>query len=175
MRTFTEYPFEGSNGYTYRYFVGPKPTFGFGFGLSYTTFKYGQLEAPARADACDDVRLVVEISNVGARVSDEVVQVYASVPDATVPAPITRLVAFKRVRDVEPGQSVQIELVVTPESHAVVYDSSSPYEPNLQVEAGLLQLFVGGSQPVDGHSVTASVVIPRTKSLMLCESATVFV
>jgi len=170
MRTFTEYPFEGSNGYTYRHFIGPPPAFRFGFGLSYTKFEYGKLQAPATVDACEMIRLVVQVSNVGKRVSDEVVQVFASVPNATVPAPITRLVAFKRVKEIAPGTSIRVELTVTPESHAVVYDSSSVYVPNLQVEAGLLELSVGGSQAIDGASLSASVAIARTKPLVACDA-----
>merc|ERR1712194_375459 len=112
MCTFTEYPFEGSNGYTYRHFIGPPPAFRFGFGLSYTKFEYGKLEAPAAVDACEMVRLAVQVSNVGKRASDEVVQVYASVPNATVPAPITRLVAFKQAVD-GPSLSASVAIART--------------------------------------------------------------
>ena len=78
------------------------------FGLSYTTFSYSHLNLPKAVKACDDVTLSVMVSNTGTVESDEVVQVYASVPDATVPAPRIRLVAFKRVKAVPPGKSVKV-------------------------------------------------------------------
>ena len=52
------------------------------------------------------------------------VQVYASLPDATVPAPRVRLVAFQRVRAIAAGASVAVTLTVTPDTHAVVLDGA---------------------------------------------------
>jgi hypothetical protein len=52
------------------------------------------------------------VTNVGKMASDEVVQVYASLPDATVPAPRVRLVAFQRVRAIAVGASVVVTLTV---------------------------------------------------------------
>merc|ERR1712190_256519 len=98
-----------------------------GDGLSYTTFAYSKLSAPKSVSPCDRIDLSVVVRNTGTRTSDEVVQVYASVPNATVPAPKIRLVAFQRVRDIAPGNSKVVELTIEPESHAVVYPSNSPY------------------------------------------------
>ena len=95
--------------------------------------------------------------------SDEVVQVYASVPNSTVPAPRTRLVAFERVRDIAPGASVHLKLIVQPDAHAVVYPSSSVYEPQLAVERGPLVWSVGGSQD---SALRAIVQVPSTTMLL---------
>jgi beta-glucosidase len=168
MGDYNEYPHEGSNGTTYRYYRGAPPTFRFGYGLSYTTFAYGELDAPTTAAACDKIVLSVTVHNTGSRTSDEVVQVYASVPNATVPAPSIRLVAFKRLRSIAPGSHVRVELTIEPDSHAVVYESSSPYHGNLQVEAGPLELYIGGSQPADGASLKTVVDIKKTVSLASC-------
>ena len=99
--------------------------------------------------------------------SDEVVQVYAEVPQATVPAPRIRLVAFKRVYAIAAHSSVRVTLSIAPESVAVVYPSSSPYVPQLAIEQGPLVLHVGGSQP-GPTTLQSTVNITRTASLHDC-------
>ena len=101
--------------------------------------------------------------------SDEVVQVYARVPDATVPAPAIRLVAFDRVRAIAPGATATVELVVAPESHAVVYPvADSVYVERRAVEKGALVLSVGGSQPGRGATLAATVAVASTTLLADC-------
>jgi beta-glucosidase len=168
MGEYNEYPHDGSNGTTYRYYRGAPPEFRFGDGLSYTSFAYSNLSAPKVSLPCDRIELSVVVRNTGARTSDEVVQVYASVPNATVPAPSIRLVAFQRVRDIAPGTEVVVKLAVEPESHAVVYPSMSPYEANLTIEAGPLHLSVGGSQP-GPDTVKTVVSVCATAALQSCE------
>ena len=80
MGDFNEYPHANSNGTTYRYYIGAPPTFRFGDGLSYTQFKYSSLQLPAMAAGCANITLSVIVTNVGQVTSDEVVQVYVSVP-----------------------------------------------------------------------------------------------
>ena len=109
---YDEYPSASSNGVTYRHYKGPKPDFAFGHGLSYTEFRYSRLVVPDRAAACANVNISVTVTNIGKMESDEVVQVYASLPDATVPAPRVRLVAFQRVRAIAAGASVAVTLTV---------------------------------------------------------------
>ena len=57
-------------------------------------------------------------------------------------------VAFKRVRAIAPGQSVEVALTVRPDSHTVVLDSGpSVYDADVTVQKGRLVLSVGGRQP----------------------------
>jgi beta-glucosidase len=107
---FNEYPNEHSNGTTYRHFIGKKPTFGFGWGLSYTTFEYSKPVIAATAAACDAINMSVTVTNTGKVASDEVVQVYVNTPKSSVPSPRIRLAAFKRVRSIAPGQSVVVQV-----------------------------------------------------------------
>jgi beta-glucosidase len=81
---------------TYKYFTGD-PLYPFGHGLSYTTFAYSDLEVPESVPAGKPVNVSVTVANTGARAGDEVVQVYVSDREASVPVPIRKLVGFKRI------------------------------------------------------------------------------
>jgi beta-glucosidase len=91
---FTDYHMAGR---TYRYYTGDA-LFPFGFGLSFTTFRYDKV-APVSTPlaAGDTVHLEVPVANTGARDGDEVVQVYVKNQNAGTPQPIRSLVAFQRV------------------------------------------------------------------------------
>ncbi len=72
---FEDYRMEGR---TYRYFRG-EPTYAFGFGRSFTTFRYGEAAvAPASGDAGTTFRVSVSVENTGTRAGDEVVQLYVA-------------------------------------------------------------------------------------------------
>lgn len=76
---------------TYRYFRG-QPLYPFGYGLSYTAFRYHDLQV---TNTGNEVEVQVTVQNVGQRDGDEVVQLYIS--DHEVPAPIRHLEGFKRI------------------------------------------------------------------------------
>jgi beta-glucosidase len=113
------------DGYTYMYFKG-EPLYPFGFGLSYTTFKFSNLrtspEQLARSGAPGDrssslgwrdgsITVSVDVTNTGSRAGDQVVQLYIEYPHSAVPRPRQELEGFQRV-SVDPGQTktVSIEL-----------------------------------------------------------------
>ncbi len=84
------------HGRTYMY--AKDPLYPFGFGLSYTTFRYGTLTAPAApVNPTGTAEVTVPVTNTGSRDGDEVVQIYASYPASKVPRPSKQLVAFARV------------------------------------------------------------------------------
>ena len=94
----------------------------------------------------------------------------ASLPDATVPAPRVRLVAYQRVRAIAPSESVLITLTVRPDSHAVVLDDgSSVYVADVVVQGGRLHLSVGGGQPSPhGRTVSATVAVSTSSLVRSC-------
>ncbi|MCG6926667.1 MAG: glycoside hydrolase family 3 C-terminal domain-containing protein [Acidobacteria bacterium] len=128
-------------GRTYRYMT-KEPLYPFGFGLSTTTFSYGELElSKETVGQGGDLTASVRVTNEGDRAGEEVVQLYVSALDASVAAPLAALKAFQRV-SVDPGQSAAVRFTVTPEMLAVINDEGEP-----AVGPGRFRLTVGGASP----------------------------
>ena len=100
---FQDYSMKGR---TYRY-MKEEPTFSFGYGLSYTTFSYG--EAQLQKD-----KIIIPVTNTGKRKGEEVVQLYVSRPK-DVNGPIKALRGFKRTA-INPGETVNVEIPITEET-----------------------------------------------------------
>jgi beta-glucosidase len=91
-------------GRTYRFFQG-KPLYPFGYGLSYTSFRYDRLRTSADTlRGGDTLSVSVEVTNTGGRVGDEVVQLYARYPQSRVARPTRDLRGFRRVT-LQPGET----------------------------------------------------------------------
>ncbi len=136
-------PFEDYNmeGRTYRYFRG-KPLFPFGHGLSYTTFAYSGLRLSAeRIAPGESVTISVDVQNVGERAGDEVVQLYVSDVEASVPVPIRQLQGFERIH-LAPGETKTVTFTLTPRQLSLVDG-----EGRRVIEPGTFQVTVGGCQP----------------------------
>jgi beta-glucosidase len=144
--------------------------FPFGHGLSYTDFSYSGLSVSSSTiSACDKFELTVTVTNTGKTDGDEVVQIYAKLPDATVPTTRVRLVGFDRVH-VAAGQAAKVTVSIDPNAYAVVHNSSDPYSDTRYIEQGKLVLFAGGGQPdsyAGALNTTVSVTGP-SKLLSSC-------
>ncbi|MCM1319939.1 MAG: glycoside hydrolase family 3 C-terminal domain-containing protein [Muribaculaceae bacterium] len=89
-----------------------KPTFPFGHGLSYTTFKYGKAAVDKTQGSVDDTFTVtVPVTNTGAVKGKEVVQLYVSDIKSSVDRPVKELKGFKKV-ELEPGQTADVTIEV---------------------------------------------------------------
>ena len=85
------------HGRTYMYFKG-EPLYPFGFGLSYSTFRYANLRASAGSvKAGGEITLSVDVTNTGARDGDEVVEFYVRHLASKVERPARELKGFGRV------------------------------------------------------------------------------
>jgi beta-glucosidase len=105
------------HGRTYMYFKG-EPLYPFGYGLSYTTFKYSNLRVSAEHIAQGGtVTISVDVTNAGQRDGDTVVQLYATHLKSKVDRPIKQLEAFKRV-NVMAGETKTIELPLSAQALA---------------------------------------------------------
>lgn len=106
MREFTDYSMQNR---TYRYFTG-KPLYAFGYGLSYTKFKYGDVQTSAKKMRKDgSVTVRVRVANAGAYDGDEVVQLYVRHLNSPVPQARKSLAGFKRIF-LKKGSSKMVEL-----------------------------------------------------------------
>ncbi len=101
----------GKNGRTYWYF-NKEVSYEFGYGLSYTTFKYSNFSiSKSSITPNDKVTVNVDVKNTGAVDGDEVVQIYVKTPDspASLERPIKRLKGFKRVT-IPAGQTKTVSI-----------------------------------------------------------------
>ena len=154
---FTDYAMKGR---TYRYFSG-KPLWGFGYGLSYTTFRYGPVKLSSETlKAGAPLTATVTVTNTGKIGGDEVVEAYLKTPQAG--GPIHSLVAFNRVA-IAPGASKDVTLEIDPRALSSVDDAG-----NRSILAGKYMLSVGGAQPQEtsakseaSFTLTGSQALPK--------------
>jgi beta-glucosidase len=136
-------PFEdySMKGRTYRYFKGD-PLYPFGFGLSYTTFKYDKLKLSAKSvKAGASVEVSAALQNTGTRAGDEVVQLYVTDVTATAPTPIRSLAGVKRIF-LKPGEKKSVSFRVAPRQMSIIDDQGRRI-----IEPGEFIVSVGGKQP----------------------------
>ena len=113
------------------------PLYPFGYGLSYTTFSYSDLQMPEKLAAGENLRVKVTVTNTGSVPGDEVVQLYAHDELASVARPLRELVAFRRVT-LQPGESREVELEV-PYRRFALWDARMVQ----RVEEGWFELWLG--------------------------------
>ncbi|MCD8029738.1 MAG: glycoside hydrolase family 3 C-terminal domain-containing protein [Bacteroides sp.] len=89
-----------------------KPLFGFGHGLSYTTFEYGKVTADKKEmDAEDTISFSVNVKNTGNRAGMEVVQLYISDLKSSLPRPVKELKGYKKI-SLQPGEEQTVTISV---------------------------------------------------------------
>jgi beta-glucosidase len=103
----------------YRHYVQSqtKPLFPFGFGLSYTTFAFANLQVTPAAGDATHVTVTFDVRNTGSRAGAEIAQVYVGDPSATVPRPARELKGFARV-ELQPGESKRVSVSLDRRSFA---------------------------------------------------------
>lgn len=109
--------------------LGMAPEFPFGFGLTYTTFSYGELEVrPWRLRSGGRLTISATVTNTGDTTAVETVQLYVRDLVGGRTRPVRELEGFQRHR-LAPGQSVRIEFVLEPEDLAFFNGAEWVTEP----------------------------------------------
>jgi beta-glucosidase len=146
--------FVGYRGYQHNHV---KPLFPFGYGLSYTTFKFSNLSvSPSAATAT----VSFDITNTGSRAGADVTQVYVSDDHATIPRPAEELKGFEKVW-LQPGETKHVTIALDPRAFAY-YDTAekkwhiAPGNFNIQVGDSSESLNLKGTVEISKEAATSA-------------------
>lgn len=118
-----------------------KPTFPFGYGLSYTEFKYGEMSLSGKEmTANGTLKATIKVTNIGKVAGKEIVQLYISDKKASVERPVKELKGFKKV-NLQPGETVEVEFEITKD--ALSYFDADKHE--WVAEPGDFEVLIGSS------------------------------
>jgi len=144
---------------TYKYFTGT-PLYSFGYGLSYSSFDYENLQIPGSSSIDSDLIVKVYVTNTSDVAGEEVVQVYISDVEASVQVPNVSLRAFRRIA-LDPGETKTVELTVQKDAFTVITESGAR-----KAEPGLFKVYAGGVAPVNGREkATTTEIVEKTITL----------
>ena len=88
-------------------FSSPAPLFPFGFGLSYTTFEYSDMQVSKKTFGKENIEVSVQVKNTGNRTGKEVVQLYVNDKVSSVTTPVIALKRFKKI-ELKPGETKRV-------------------------------------------------------------------
>ncbi|GAB3911983.1 glycoside hydrolase family 3 N-terminal domain-containing protein [Mucilaginibacter boryungensis] len=130
-------PTSGPNGYGKTSVNGA--LYPFGYGLSYTTFEYSNLTAPARVANQQDVIVTVDVTNTGKVKGDDVVELYLKDKVSSVTTYDSDLRGFERVT-LNPGEKKTVSFTIHPDDMALLDKNM-----NWTVEPGAFEVRIGQS------------------------------
>ena len=141
----------------YRYFntFDVKTAYPFGYGLSYTTFKYSDLKLSSKTFN-GSVTATVTVTNKGDVAGREVVEVYVTAPSATMQKPAEELRAFGKTKTLQPDESQTLSFTLT----AKDLESFDTAQSSWVAEGGSYTVKVGASST--DIKKTAKFDLPKT-------------
>ena len=114
------------------------PLYDFGYGLSYTKFRYGNLRvSPSKITPEAAVKVSVDVRNTGSRQGKEVVQLYINDVISSVTTPAKTLKGFKKIH-LKPGQVKTITFELGPDELSLLNEDMEPV-----VEPGVFEIMIG--------------------------------
>jgi len=132
----------------------------FGYGLSYTEFKYSN---PSVERVDDNMEISCEVKNVGKVEGKEVMEVYVAAPGKDMPKPSHELKGFAKTSVLKPGGSLLVQVSIPVKSLASFDEESSSWK----IENGLYQFQIASSSrdikftlPVQLEGETTETVVP---------------
>jgi beta-glucosidase len=135
---------------------GRTPRYPFGHGLGYSSWEYASMHAPEYVAPNADLRVTIELRNVGQRRSKEIVQLYASHARSAFERPVRWLVGFTAI-EANAGEHVTVTVGVKPRALS-----------HWNVDAGRWEQEVGTFQL---HAGPSSAVLPLTTEIAVLPSA----
>ncbi|WP_308743888.1 glycoside hydrolase family 3 C-terminal domain-containing protein [uncultured Bacteroides sp.] len=136
---------------TYRYF-DKDVLYPFGYGLSYTSFKYNKLLCPVEAQIGDTLSVKVEVSNTGRCAGEEVIQLYLSHKAIAQEAPLCQLVRFKKV-NLNPGEHKIVEFKLSTRDLSYVDETGG-----VGTVPGMINIYAGNVCPSAPQRFTSKVL-----------------
>jgi beta-glucosidase len=143
---FNDYSMENR---TYRYFKGT-PLYPFGYGLSYTSFKYDQFQIPQKINKDQSIPVSIRVTNTGKKDGDEVVQLYITHQNTKQKVPIRALKGFQRI-SLKAGQSKMVRFTLKKEDLSIISENGTVTEM-----PGKVLISVGGGQPVTTNTTNSN-------------------
>lgn len=144
----------------YRYFdsFGKQVSYPFGYGLSYTTFEYGNPSIKADNGV---YTVTVDVKNTGKMAGKEVVQLYVSAPNTVkMNKPEKELKAFAKTKELQPGETATLTMTVNAADLASYDEASSSWV----VDAGNYKFLVGASSRDIKATLNADVAASSQKT-----------
>jgi beta-glucosidase len=141
LSNFEDYNMRAGNGFTYRYYNG-NAMYPFGYGMSYTKFKYSDLAINKKVfNNSDEVVVSVNVKNSGELDGEEVVQLYVKDVESTTWMPHKQLRGFKRI-SLKKGEKKMVEFKLNVRKDLRYYDA---IKQTYAVEPGDFEIQIGGS------------------------------
>ena len=141
LPNFEDYNMRAGNGFTYRYYNG-NAMYPFGYGMSYTKFKYSDLAINKKVfNNSDEVVVSVNVKNSGELDGEEVVQLYVKDVESTTWMPHKQLRGFKRI-SLKKGEKKMVEFKLNVRKDLRYYDA---IKQTYAVEPGDFEIQIGGS------------------------------
>lgn len=147
---YTEYKDGIYVGYRYYTTKGISVSYPFGFGLSYTSFKYDKLAVSK--DDNGNITVSINVKNIGNTTGKDVVQVYVSAPGKDMDKPVRELKGFTKTKNLDPNESENVKIIIPYERLASFCESASAW----QVESGDYTIIIA-KNAADTEPLTAKI------------------
>jgi beta-glucosidase len=152
-------------GYRYYNTFGVKPAYEFGYGLSYTDFKYDKLALSSKTFD-KKITVAITITNTGKVAGKEAVQLYISAPTDKLNKPAQELKGFAKTGLLQPGQSEKITFTIIPDDLASFNTEATAWV----ADAGTYTVKIGSSSTninqTEKFSLAKEVVVEKCNKVL---------